>query len=65
MGDVLAFPRIWAGPPRCVDCRGPIDPRRLEAIPTAKRCTSCQAQHNASVSKTLMDAEHIPVIIQD
>lgn len=65
MGDVLAFPGLWVGSPRCVDCKGPIEPRRLEVIPTAKRCSPCQAQHNASVSKVMMDAEHIPVIVQD
>jgi hypothetical protein len=65
MGDVLIFPGLWSGKPRCESCKGPIEPRRLETIPSAKRCGPCQAEHNASVSKVLFDAEHIPVIIQD
>lgn len=65
MGDVLSFPGLWSGPPRCVGCKGPIDPKRLEAIPSAKRCGPCQIEHNATVSKALFDAEHIPVIVQD
>ncbi len=29
----------------CEDCEAPIDYRRLQAYPTAKRCQPCQAQH--------------------
>lgn len=27
----------------CVKCRGPIDPRRLKALPTAATCVPCSA----------------------
>lgn len=33
----------------CLDCEAPIDPRRLEAMPTAVRCTDCQAFHTRSL----------------
>lgn len=29
----------------CVDCGEAIDPNRLEAYPTAKRCLTCQRSH--------------------
>lgn len=29
----------------CQDCGADIDPRRLDAYPTAKRCLACQARH--------------------
>lgn len=29
----------------CTDCGEPIDPARLEAYPTAKRCLTCQRGH--------------------
>jgi DnaK suppressor protein len=29
----------------CMDCGEPIDPARLEAYPTAKRCLTCQRGH--------------------
>ena len=30
---------------QCIRCGSPIPPGRLEAYPTAKRCLSCQQQH--------------------
>jgi len=32
-----------AGDGRCVDCREPISPERLEFMPDAARCVRCQA----------------------
>jgi RNA polymerase-binding protein DksA len=32
----------------CVHCGEPIDPRRLEAYPTAKRCLECQRTYDRS-----------------
>lgn len=27
---------------RCIECGGPVDPARLEALPWAERCIACQ-----------------------
>ncbi len=32
----------------CVTCGEPIDPKRLEAYPTAKRCLECQGAYDRS-----------------
>jgi RNA polymerase-binding transcription factor DksA len=38
--------RIDAGPyGYCGDCELAIDPKRLEALPTAHRCSECQGEH--------------------
>ncbi|MGE4529248.1 MAG: TraR/DksA family transcriptional regulator [Rhodospirillaceae bacterium] len=29
----------------CADCGVPIEPERLDALPTARRCIDCQAKH--------------------
>jgi len=29
----------------CIDCAGPINPERLDAYPTAKRCIICQQRY--------------------
>jgi DnaK suppressor protein len=31
----------------CADCRAPIPPSRLEAVPDAARCIECQRRHEA------------------
>jgi len=36
-------PAPGQGDGRCVDCRGPISPERLEVLPEAARCVRCQA----------------------
>jgi DnaK suppressor protein len=36
----------------CVDCGDPIDSTRLEAYPTAKRCLTCQRQHELKYAAT-------------
>jgi RNA polymerase-binding transcription factor DksA len=36
-------PAPGQGDGRCVDCRGPISPERLEVLPDAARCIRCQA----------------------
>jgi RNA polymerase-binding transcription factor DksA len=33
-----------SGPRNCVDCGGEIDPKRIEAMPGAKRCVLCQSK---------------------
>lgn len=33
-----------AGKERCVDCGRKIDPKRRQAMPSAIRCTACQAE---------------------
>ena len=38
----------------CTDCGGTIDPERLKAYPTAKRCHRCQVQYE----KTHVQAGH-------
>ncbi len=35
----------------CTDCASPIDHKRLEAYPTAKRCLPCQALHEKTLPK--------------
>jgi len=37
------------GDGRCVDCGEPISPERLEALPDAARCLSCQAAWEQTV----------------
>lgn len=37
----------------CHECNGPIAPGRLEALPFAVRCTSCETQHEA---RRMMDS---------
>ena len=42
-----ALERLDAGTyGRCVDCRAPVAPGRLEALPWAARCIDCQARHD-------------------
>jgi len=42
----LALRRIETGEYGvCVDCEEPIKPKRLEAVPWAERCVSCQEIH--------------------
>ncbi len=36
----------------CIDCGDPIDPARLEAYPTAKRCVTCQRGHELKFAAT-------------
>lgn len=36
----------------CVDCGDPIDSTRLEVYPTAKRCLTCQRQHELKYAPT-------------
>lgn len=36
----------------CIDCGDPIDPARLDAYPTAKRCLTCQRVHERRYAAT-------------
>jgi RNA polymerase-binding transcription factor DksA len=36
----------------CTDCGEPIDPARLDAYPTAKRCLTCQRAHESRIPAT-------------
>ena len=51
---VLAEQRIAAGRYGiCIDCEAPIRFKRLDAYPTAKRCYSCQVEHEESKRRGL------------
>lgn len=50
---VAAEQRIEAGRyGLCTDCDSPIGYKRLDAYPSAKRCYSCQVEHEAQASRS-------------
>jgi DnaK suppressor protein len=40
-----------AGNGICIDCREPIEAKRLEAVPTALRCMDCQTGEDKRASR--------------
>jgi len=44
MDQAPGDPGDWQAAVLCEACRQPIDPERLEVLPTTRRCTACQHQ---------------------